>query len=197
MYRFGYWNLLFLIANIKGVPPRKVSIWHDEGLWRALLRRQTWLQPITKMLLLAYDGMLLDTYFLWLVWSLTEVLIRNIRGKFPLLVKIRNQQNYAYKLQGLSATCDCEQPLISRTQTTKYGKIHRHAQDFEKMQHGNIFQPFSYHRYLPKLEPYLPFPLGNFDFNAFHAIMKPKILSPMVVLDRRIIWSMLWSHQKH
>jgi len=45
------------------------------------------------MFLLAYDGMLLDSYFLWLVRSLTEVLIRNIRGKFPLLVKRRNQQN--------------------------------------------------------------------------------------------------------
>ena len=128
MYRLGYWNLLFLIANIKAVLPRKVGIWHDEGLWRALVRRGTWLQAITKMLLLAYDGMLLDTYFLWLVRSLTEVLIRNIRGKFPLLVKRRKSTKwiklktsslmtiidiyYAYKLQGLGAT-DCEQPLIS------------------------------------------------------------------------------------
>ena len=93
--------------------------------------------------------------------------------------------NYAYKLQGLGAT-DCEQPLISVRQTSKYRKIHRHAQDFEKTQQGNVFHPIFYHRYLQKLEPYLPFPLGNFDFNAFHAIMKPKILSPMVVLDRRI-----------
>lgn len=93
-------------------------------------------------------------------WSFDQEYKRKIpfagkKKKLTKWIKLKTSSLMKWCLQVTRAQCHRLRAATYFSETNnQVPEDTQHAQDFEKMQHRNVFHPLSYHQYLPKLGPH-------------------------------------------